>query len=228
VSYTEYRAHLRPRLRNVIGVVRGGDRALAPEAIVVGGHYDHLGMGGRFSDAPESTGITHNGADDNASGTAAVIELCRAAARRRPRLARTLVCAAFAGEEVGLLGSAYYAAHAPVPLEQTRAMVNLDMVGRARGHVMVGLFGAKDWMRDLRVEMKAWTRLSVDDFSHGGYEAADSDGASFAEHGVPAIAFFTGFHADYHRPGDDWQKIDAEGGARITELALRLVERLAQ
>ena len=228
VSYTEYRAHLRPRLRNVVGLVRGSDPARPGEAIVVGAHYDHLGIGGRFSEAPDQTGTTHNGADDNASGTAAMIELCRAAAALRPHLPITLVCVGFAGEEIGLLGSDYYVTHPSIPLDQTQAMINLDMVGRARGRVMVGIFGDQNALKDLRRQMQPWTRLTIDDFSHGGYEADASDESSFAARGIPSIAFFTGFHADYHLPGDDWQKIDAEGGARIADLALRLVTTLAR
>jgi hypothetical protein len=228
LSYTERRARLRPHIRNVVGILPGADRALAVEAVVIGAHFDHLGLGGRFSESPEATGTVHNGADDNASGTAAVIETCRAAARLEPRPARTIVCATFSGEEIGLLGSEYYAAHAAIPMEKTRAMINLDMVGRARGRVMVGVFGARPWMGDVRKELKGWTRLTVDDFSHGGYEPGSSDDDSFTKHGVPAVAFFTGFHSDYHRPTDDWPKIDADGGARIAELALKLAQRFAQ
>jgi hypothetical protein len=228
LSYTERRARLRPRIRNVVGMIPGSDPTLAREAIVIGAHFDHLGMGGRFSDSPEATGTVHNGADDNASGTAAVIEACRAAAKLDPRPARTIVCVTFAGEEIGLLGSEYYTAHAAIPMERTRAMINLDMVGRARGRVMVEVFGAKPWMGDVRKELRAWTRLTVDDFSRGGYAAGSSDEDSFAKSGVPAVAFFTGFHSDYHRPTDDWQKIDADGGAHIAELALKLAERFAR
>jgi hypothetical protein len=228
VSYTEHRARLRPTLRNIVGVVRGSDPALAGEAVVVGSHYDHLGGGGRFSEAPEATGTPHNGADDNASGTAAMIEVCRAVARLRPRLPRTVVCAAFAGEELGVLGSRRFTTDPPVPGLRTVAMVNLDMVGRARGRVMVGAFGPFEGIDGLRREMRGWTRLAVDDFSRGAYQAGDSDTAPFVREGVPVIAFFTGFHSDYHRPTDDWQKIDAAGGAQVADLALRVVTRLAR
>ena len=226
ISYTEHRAKLRPRLRNVVAQVRGSDPARAGDAIVVGAHYDHLGLGGKFSDAPDSTGSVHNGADDNASGTAAMLEVCRALARQG-HLPRTVVCAAFAGEEIGLLGSAHYVSHPAVPIDRTVAMINLDMVGRARGRVMVGLFGGKPWMTELPRTMRDWTRLTIDDFARGGYQAGSSDDASFTSNGVPAIAFFTGFHSDYHRPTDDVQRIDAEGGAQIAALALRLVTMIA-
>ena len=227
ISYTEHRARFRPRLRNVVAIVRGSDPERALDAVVVGAHYDHLGLGGRFSDNPESAGLVHNGADDNASGVAAMIEVCRARARQR-RLPRTVVCAAFAGEEIGLLGSEHYVSHPAVPIDRTVAMINLDMVGRARGRVMVGTFGRRPWLTGLPREMRAWTRLAVDDFARGGYQAGSSDDASFTSQGVPAIAFFTGFHSDYHRPSDDVQRIDAEGGAQIAALAVRLVSMLAR
>ena len=193
---------------------------------MVGAHYDHLGLGGRFSDTPDSAGTIHNGADDNASGTAAMLETCRALARQ-PRVPRTVVCAAFAGEEIGLLGSAHYVSHPAMAIDRTVAMINLDMVGRARGHVMVGMFGHSPWMTELPRTMRAWTRLAIDDFARGGYQPGSSDDASFTSKGVPAIAFFTGFHSDYHRPSDDVQRIDAEGGAEISALAVRLVTMLA-
>ncbi|MDO8680761.1 MAG: M20/M25/M40 family metallo-hydrolase [Acidobacteriota bacterium] len=227
ISYTEHRARLRPRLRNVVALVRGSDPERALDAIVVGAHYDHLGLGGRFSDSPESAGMVHNGADDNASGVAAILEVCRALARQRP-LPRTVVCAAFAGEEIGLLGSDHYVSHPAVQIDRTIAMINLDMVGRARGRVMVGMFGGRrPWMTGLPREMRDWTRLTIDDFARGGYQAGSSDDASFTSQGVPAVAFFTGFHSDYHRPSDDVQRIDAEGGAHIAALAVRLVSMLA-
>jgi hypothetical protein len=227
MTYVERRARLHARVRNVVGRLRGSDPALAGETVVIGGHYDHLGTGGRFSSAPEATGEVHNGADDNASGVAAVIEMARAAARSRSRFPRTLVFAAFAGEEIGLRGSTEYVANAAMPVARTRAMVNLDMIGRANGRVLVGLFGGAAWMDGLRDRMKPWTRLTLLDFSAGGYQPGQSDDAAFGRAGVPAVAFFTGFHADYHRPADDWQKIDAEGAAAIANLALALVEHLA-
>jgi hypothetical protein len=226
VTYVERRARIQARVRNVIGVLAGSSPELAGEAVVIGGHYDHLGTGGRFSSAPESTGDVHNGADDNASGIAAIVEMARAAARSRPLFPRTLVFAAFAGEEIGLRGSTEYVARAAVPITRTRAMLNLDMIGRAHGRVMVGLFGDRPWLTGLRETMRPWTRLIINDFKDG-YLPGQSDDAAFGRAGVPAVAFFTGFHADYHRPSDDWQRIDADGGAAIANLALAVVEHLA-
>jgi hypothetical protein len=226
MTYVERRARIHARVRNVVGVLPGADPARSAEAVVIGGHYDHLGNGGRFSSASESTGEIHNGADDNASGIAAIVEMARAAARSRSRFPRTLVFAAFAGEEIGLRGSTEYVANAAVPLTRTLAMINLDMIGRANGRVMVGLFGDRPWLTGLRDTMRPWTHLIVDDFANG-YQPGQSDDAAFGRAGVPAIAFFTGFHADYHRPSDDWQGIDAEGAAAIANLALTVVEHLA-
>ena len=107
-------------------------------------------------------------------------------------------------------------------------MINLDMIGRARGRVMVGVFGRAPMLSSLTGHMRPWTRLSLHDFATGGYSQDESDVAPFATQGVPAVAFFTGFHPDYHRPSDDWPRIDAEGGAEIARLALRLVEELSR
>jgi len=228
LTYVEHRAQFTARLENVIGVQPGADPTLAGEAIVVGAHYDHLGTGGEFSEALEATGEIHNGADDNASGVAALLEVARVAARTPWRFRRTVVFAAFAGEELGLRGSEQYVQAPPTPLERTRAMINLDMVGRARGRVMVGVFGPLAGP-PLVPRLRPWTRLHVQDFTHGsGYSLEESDVGPFARHGVPAIAFFTGFHADYHRPSDDWPAIDAEGGTAVAALALRLLEELAR
>jgi hypothetical protein len=227
VSYDELRAQFTAPLRNVLGILPGSDPALAAQAIVVGAHYDHVGTGGQFSEAPESTGQIHNGADDNASGTAALLEMARIAGTARSRFGRTIVFASFAGEELGLRGSEHYVAKPPVPLARTIAMINLDMIGRARGRVMVGVFGRAPMLSSLTGHMRPWTRLSLHDFATGGYSQDESDVAPFATQGVPAVAFFTGFHPDYHRPSDDWPRIDAEGGAEIARLALRLVEELS-
>ena len=170
------------------------------EAIVIGAHYDHVGLGGRFSGSPELTGEIHNGADDNASGTAAVIEIARkAAAADRARFPRSLVFVAFAGEERGLLGSAHYASNPAVPLNQTVAMLNLDMVGRSSGKVEIsGLEKAPSLEDDLTAVCKGRGHCR-------GATRRAGRGAQrrllFLEQRIPAIIFFTGFHNDYHRPG---------------------------
>ena len=225
VDYSEFLARNRRTVRNVVGVLRGSDPARAREAIVIGAHYDHVGLGGRFSMSPERAGEIHNGADDNASGTASVIEIARAAVADRARFPRTLIFVTFAGEERGLLGSIHYVrSTAPVPITSTVAMLNLDMVGRSRGAVDVSGLDRGSLKDDL---MGAAQGVGGVEIKQEGPGAGRSDDSSFIDAHVPAINFFTGFHADYHRPTDDWEKIDKAGTARIATLALEFAARLA-
>jgi hypothetical protein len=225
VDYVEHLTKNRHRVRNVVGVLPGGDATRAREAIVIGAHHDHVGFGGRLSLSPDKREI-HNGADDNASGTAAIIEIARAAAADRARFPRTLIFIAFAGEERGLLGSAHYVSQPRVPIENTVAMLNLDMVGRANGAVDVsGLEVSPSMEADLEAAVKAsGSTLKI---RREGPGVGRSDDYSFVERRIPAINFFTGFHDDYHRPSDDWEKIDVTGTSRVARLALELAASLA-
>jgi hypothetical protein len=226
VNAVDRTVKVRRPVRNVVGMLKGSDTALQAEAVVVGAHYDHLGRSGRFSMSQNSTGQIHNGADDNASGTAAVIEMAAAAAEARRDFRRTVVFIAFAGEEHGLLGSSHYTNHPSVPLDQTIAMINLDMVGRASGRILVdGLANAPAIEEDLKVAETS-SSLTMKAL-RGGPGAGASDDASFLLKKIPAINFFSGFHSDYHRPSDTWEKIDAPGGAAVADLALALVRQLA-
>jgi hypothetical protein len=211
-----------PHGANVVGILKGTVPFSLAEAVVVGGHYDHLGVSGR-SARDGSEGQIHNGADDNASGTALVLEMARLAARQPKRFKRSVIFALFAGEEVGLLGSRFYAQHAPVTLRRTVAMVNLDMVGRANGRVMVGgTLGSSARLRAL----KATSPLHFEDF-HDGYGDDSSDNDPFEREHVPTLLFFTGFHDDYHKASDDWERIDARGAAEIGRIAMEMVAELA-
>jgi hypothetical protein len=226
VSYLETLSKNRRIVRNVVGILPGSDPARAAESIVVGAHYDHVGLGGRLSVTPDRTGEIHNGADDNASGTASIIEIARAAVANPARFPRTLVFVAFAGEERGLLGSAHYASHPPMPIGGTIAMLNLDMVGRARGGVDVsGLEVSPSMEADLTAAVAAsGGELRI---GRQGPGAGRSDDYTFIARRIPAINFFTGFHADYHRPGDDWEKIDAVGTMQVSTLAYELAAKIA-
>lgn len=224
VDYAEFFAHDRKMVRNVVGVLPGADPSRAKEAIVIGAHYDHVGLGGRLSMVPERAGEIHNGADDNASGTASLIEIARAAAADRSRFPRTLIFIAFAGEERGLLGSMHYVASPPVSMGDTVAMLNLDMVGRSRGSVDVSGLDNTTLKSDLMAAAQATGGI---DIKQEGPGAGRSDDSSFLAARVPAVNFFTGFHPDYHRPTDDWQKIDKPGTARVATLALEFAARLA-
>ena len=224
IDYTQRLTTNHRTVRNVVGLLPGADRVKDDEAVVIGGHYDHVGLGGRFSRSPERTGEIHNGADDNASGIAVMIEMARAAAADPSRFPRSLVFVAFAGEERGLLGSAYYTNHPVVPLGDTVAMLNLDMVGRSRGRVEVG---GLDRASSLEKDVNAAAQVAGINARPGGPGAGRSDDSNFVDKGVPALHFFTGFHDDYHRPSDDWERIDAAGTARVATLALELAARIA-
>jgi Zn-dependent M28 family amino/carboxypeptidase len=226
VSYVEHLARNRRTVRNVVGVLAGSDPQKSREAVVIGAHYDHVGVGGNLSVAPELTGQVHNGADDNASGTAAIMEMARLAATQRSRFPRTLVFVAFAGEERGLLGSAFYTTKPAISMDNTIGMLNLDMVGRANGSVDVsGLELSPSMERDLAAAgTGSGDQLKI---RREGPGAGRSDDSSFIARRVPAINFFTGFHTDYHRPGDDWDKIDARGVSNVAALALEFAARLA-
>jgi hypothetical protein len=224
VDYTQRLGLNRRTVRNVVGVLPGADPSKDEQAIVIGAHYDHVGFGGRFSAAPERTGAIHNGADDNASGIAALVEMARTAAADRSRFPRSLVFVAFAGEERGLLGSLHYTMQPAIPIDDTIAMINLDMIGRADGKVEVGgLAGAPS----LEADVQDAAKVAGLDVRRGGPGSGRSDDSSFVDRRVPALHFFTGFHDDYHRPSDDWERIDAAGTARVATLALELAARIA-
>jgi Zn-dependent M28 family amino/carboxypeptidase len=225
IDYAEQMSRKRRTVRNIVGILPGSDAARTEQAIVIGAHYDHVGLGGPLSASPERTGEIHNGADDNASGIASLIEMARAAAADRSRFPRSLVFVAFAGEERGLLGSVHYVDHPAVPLDKTFAMLNLDMVGRSKGWVEVG---GLDALPSLAGDVEAAARAVPGiEMRRGGPGAGRSDDSTFVNKRVPALHFFTGFHADYHRPGDDWERINAPGTARVAALALELAARLA-
>jgi Tol biopolymer transport system component len=210
---------------NLAGVLPGRG-PLAREVVVIGAHYDHLGFGGAHSLRPNERAV-HNGADDNASGTVAVL---LAAERMRDLLAgakdrRTVVFTLFAAEEVGLGGSSAFVAHPPFPLERTVAMVNLDMVGRLREERLaaLGADSAAEWAPALATLGGA---LGLHIAASGdGY--GPSDQTPFYGARIPVLHFFTGSHDAYHTPEDDPTSLDARGGARVAELTARLGEELA-
>ena len=207
---------------NVIGVLEGSDPVLKNEAIVIGAHYDHLGYGGEGSGslAPDSTSI-HHGADDNASGTAGVLELARIFSAQRPRLKRTLIFIAFGGEEEGLLGSNYYVNHPLVPLTNTVAMVNMDMIGRMRDRKLsIGGVGTATEWRDAIAQANAPFELTMNEDGLG-----PSDHSSFYLKQIPVLFFFTGAHNDYHKPSDTFEKINYTDEARILALVTQIVRK---
>lgn len=211
--------------RNVVALLPGGDPALRDRPIIVGAHFDHLGLGGEGSLDPDARAV-HNGADDNASGTAGMLAIAERLSRG-PRPDHPVLFVAFTGEEKGLWGSAHFVSEPTVDLSGAVAMLNLDMVGRmVDGAVTVfGTGTAEEWetlVADVNRGLDEPMRLS---FSPDGY--GPSDHASFTAAGIPVLHFFTNTHEDYHRPSDDWQRIDGEGIARIADLAAGVTRRLA-
>jgi aminopeptidase YwaD len=209
---------------NVIAELPGSEPSLADQYIVVGAHYDHLGLGEHDSLAPRLRGQIHHGADDNASGTSGVLELADALAHagERPRHSVVFIC--FAGEELGLLGSAYYANHATFPLERTVAMINMDMIGRVSSNrLYIGGTGTSPNFQKLVEDANSGVKFALS-YSASGYGASDQ--TSFAVHEVPVLFFFSGLHSDYHKPSDTWDKIDATNGARVVELVWHVFQGL--
>ena len=195
---------------NVVGVIEGNDPKLKREYIVIGAHYDHLGHGGESSLAPNSSDI-HHGADDNASGTAGLLELARIFSAQRGQLRRSVIFIAFSAEESGLIGSNAYVNTPAAPLADTVAMLNLDMVGRLRGNkLMVGGIGTSPEFRNLVESLKNGFTLQLSEDGFG-----PSDHSSFYAKRVPVLFFYSGSHEDYHKPSDTADKINYEGQAKI-------------
>ena len=186
---------------NLVGMVDGTDDALKNEYVIVGAHYDHLGMGTQGSLHKGDPAI-HYGADDNASGTAALIELANRIKKNPTK--RSVVFMAFSGEERGLLGSKYWVSHPTIPLDQVAAMINMDMVGRLKDNKLNvhGTGTSKEWKMILDSAISG-TEIKLAKNSDG---FGPSDHASFVPKGIPALHFFTGLHTDYHKPSDTWDK----------------------
>ncbi len=208
-------------VHNVVGFLPGA----SSEYIVVGAHYDHLGRGGPDSLAPSQIGVVHPGADDNASGTAGVMELAHSLAQSgKHKRGFLFVC--FAGEEEGLLGSAYYVNHPLVSLNDAVAMINMDMIGRVRDRkVYVGGIGTGSSFKAVVSVAAAKSGLTEDESEVGGYGA--SDHTSFTAKRIPTLFFFSGLHSDYHKPSDTWDKINVNGAVDILKEVSAVVVTIA-
>lgn len=211
---------------NIVGYIEGSDSVLKKEYVVIGAHFDHLGYGGEGSGslAPDTVAI-HHGADDNASGTSGLLELAQYFATQQQPLRRSLVFVAFSGEELGVLGSNYYVQHPPFPLQQTIAMINMDMIGRMRDSVVVvdGMGTSpkfEDLLRRSNTDSSIILKLKPD-----GY--GPSDHASFYSKDIPVISFFTNIHSDYHKPSDTWDKIQYDDMEKVLGVASRVASELA-
>jgi hypothetical protein len=211
---------------NVIGLLEGTDPVLKNEYVVVGAHFDHLGMGGEGSGSmkPDTLAI-HHGADDNASGTAGMLELAEYFSARRESIPRSILFIGFSAEEMGLLGSAHFTNHPLIPLEQIVTMINLDMIGRMKESTLVveGVGTSAQW-EELLWKENPDTVLKLK-LKSDGY--GPSDHASFYAKGIPVLFFFTNLHEDYHRPSDIWQKIHYPEEEMVVRYASRVITSIA-
>jgi aminopeptidase YwaD len=209
--------------QNVFAILPGTDPALRGQYVVVGAHFDHLGTSTDGALDPDAKGVVRRGADDNASGTAAVLELARLLAATPTK--RSVIFANFSGEEEGLLGSSYFVDHSPVPLDSIDGMVNFDMVGRLKNDKLIiyGVATATE-LPAMIERANAATNLKV---SAQGDGFGPSDHSSFYAKSIPVLHFFTDLHDDYHRASDTPEKINAAGEARVVSLAERVIRDIA-
>jgi len=217
---------IRKTVRNVIASARGSDSKLRNEWIVIGAHYDHLGLGDpNHSLSKDDVGKIHHGADDNASGTAGLLELGRLIGRNKQAFKRSVLLMAFAGEELGLFGSSHFVNSPTVPISSINAMLNMDMIGRlaSRPLNVMGTGKSPDfpaWIDEANKGIGLTLTLS-----NGGHEG--SDHISFNGKRIPTLFFFSGLHSDYHRPTDTADKIDGNGAIRVLSLVAGTAELIA-
>jgi aminopeptidase YwaD len=201
--------------RNVVGILEGNDPVLKDEYIVIGAHYDHLGID-QLKEASMYKGkepMIHNGADDNASGSSGLLELAEKFGYIKSQLKRSIIFTAFSGEELGLLGSAYFVNHLPVEQSKIVAMLNMDMIGRLNDEnslTVIGTGTSSKWKELLNEKNKYGFKLGFNDSGSGG-----SDHQSFTNKNIPVLFFFTGTHSDYHKPSDRPEKINTVGEEKV-------------
>ena len=214
---------------NMIGFIEGNDPVLKDEYIIVGAHFDHLGLGGRGSGSLEpDTLIIHNGADDNASGTAGILELSHKLMSNRHLLKRSVLAVCFDAEEKGLLGSKYYSENPVRDISNTALMINMDMIGRLNNNpVTLGGVGSSGIFENIIADARKNHTLDIET-NMGGMNFARSDHVSFYRENIPVLFFFTGAHEDYHKPTDDWDKIDYQGEKEVLDFIYELIIDVSQ
>ncbi len=208
---------------NVVGYLEGNDPNLKDEYVIIGAHYDHLGMGGKGSSSRKQDTIgVHSGADDNASGTAAVIELAEKFAAQKQNLKRSIVFIAFGAEEMGLLGSKHFVDHMKMPANKVSAMLNMDMIGRlsADSSLEIGGVGTALEYDELLNNQNKFNLATTTE----GY--GPSDHASFYGVDIPVLHISTGAHLDYHTPEDSFDKINSEGLKMVADFVFDLASEI--
>jgi aminopeptidase YwaD len=206
---------------NVIGYLPGNDKKLKDELVIIGAHYDHLGMGGK--NALDTVKAIHYGADDNASGTTGVLELAEYYSKHRNTLKRSLLFISFSGEEEGLFGSINYTKNPLISLEKTQAMINMDMIGRLKDSILIieGMGSSPYW------------KTLMDSLKHDNFVmrykpdgVGPSDHSSFYRKNIPVLFYFTGLHKDYHKATDTKDKINYVGEVEVLDLVRRSIDAI--
>ena len=209
------------KTQNVVAMLEGSDPVLRNRYIVIGAHFDHLGRTTQYSMDPRAGDVIRNGADDNASGTAAILQLARMLSIQKPK--HSVIFVNFSGEEEGLLGSQYFVDNPSVPLDSIVAMFNFDMVGRLTDDkLMVYGTGSAAELPSI-VDSANLRVLPALKIQGGGDGFGSSDHSSFYAKNIPVLHFFTDIHSDYHRATDDVEKINAAGEARVVNLAFDMI-----
>jgi len=212
----------RATVNNVLAYLPGK----TDEYVILGAHYDHLGRGTFDSLAPSQIGQIHPGADDNASGTAGLLEVARILAPLKGQLERGILFASFAGEELGLLGSAAWVQNPTKPLDKAVAMLNMDMIGRIKDNqVYIGGVGTGSTLQKILDQAHGDSPLKFE-ISQSGYTS--SDHTSFVSKHIPVLFFFSGLHSDYHKPSDTWDKIAPGPAADLLNVVARVAVELAR
>jgi hypothetical protein len=210
---------------NVVGYLEGNDPVLKNQYLVIGAHYDHLGYGEVGSLYRGKEPQIHNGADDNASGTAGILELAEKFSAQKDELRRSIIFISFAGEEIGTLGSTYFVDNSPIAIENMETMINLDMIGRMNDEDKLIVYGtgtSSKWKDLLNQDNNDFNFKLT--FNDEGY--APSDQSSFYAKKIPVLFFFTGTHSDYHRPSDDADKINSKGEESILNYVYKIAYQI--
>ncbi|MCF8272994.1 MAG: M20/M25/M40 family metallo-hydrolase [Flavobacteriaceae bacterium] len=206
---------------NVVGFIEGNDSTLKNEFIVLGAHYDHLGLGGPSSKS-EKRRVVYHGADDNASGTSALLEIAEKLVSNKEQLKRSVLFIAFGAEEQGLLGSTYFVEHPMVPLSQIKLMINMDMVGRLNTEKQVYMGGAGTFPCGVNFMTDLGKSLGLNPVVHAG-SVGGSDHVSFYKKGISVLGIHTGGHPEYHTPEDTIDLINLEGEKWVCEYVFQTV-----
>ena len=207
--------------QNIVGYLQGNDDSLKNEYIIIGAHYDHLGWGGQGTGSKKKDTVAiHNGADDNASGTSALLCIAAELARQQKDLKRSIIFIAFSGEEEGLKGSDYFIHHLPVPKESIKVMINMDMVGRLNTEKQIYMGGAGTFPGGEALMKRLGEGSGLNPVVHAG-SVGGSDHVTFYKNKISVLGLHTGGHPQYHTPEDDFHLINTKGAVAVAQYICR-------